>query len=136
MNDRPTAEELLRAVEHFLESELVPSLEGVRRFHARVAANVVAMVARELEVEDGHDRAQWERLGRLLSEPDAPLPVGWSGRSGRREALTERNAALVEEIRAGRVDEGELRRAVLAHLAATCDEKLEVSRPPRQRGGG
>ena len=90
-------------------------------------------VARELEVEDGHDRAQWERLGRLLSEPDAPLPAG---RDRRREALAERNAALVEEIRAGRADEGELRRAVLAHLAATCDEKLEVSRPPRQRGGG
>jgi hypothetical protein len=130
VNDRPSAEELLRAVEHFLETEVVPALGGVRRFHARVAANVTAMVARELETEDVHDRAQWERLGLLLGQEGA-LPTG---RAGRRAALTRRNAALAERIRAGDADAGELRRAVLEHLRRTCDEKLEVSRPPRQRG--
>ena len=35
MNDRPTAEELLRAVERFLERDVVPRLEGVPKFHAR-----------------------------------------------------------------------------------------------------
>ena len=46
MNDRPTASELLRAVGRFLEREVVPELEGPRRYHARVAAHVVAVVAR------------------------------------------------------------------------------------------
>ena len=39
MNDRPDAVELLRAVERFLEGDVVPALDGVHRFHARVAAN-------------------------------------------------------------------------------------------------
>ena len=132
MNDRPSAEELLRAVEHFLETEVVPNLEGVRRFHARVAANVTAMVARELETEDAHDGAQWQRLAALLGEA-APLPAT---RGARRAALAERNAALVARIRAGDADAGRFRAQLLAHLRETCDEKLEVSHPPRQRAGG
>ena len=60
MNDRPTAEELLRAVERFLEREVVPRLDGVPKFHARVAANVVAMVAREIETADAHERGDCE----------------------------------------------------------------------------
>ena len=66
MNDQPSAEELLRAVERFLEHEVVPRLEGVPKFHARVAANVVAMVAREIETADAHERGEWLRLGELL----------------------------------------------------------------------
>ena len=63
MNDRPAAVELLRAVEAFLERDVVPNLAGPRQFHARVAANVVAMVAREIETEEGHLLGEWERLG-------------------------------------------------------------------------
>lgn len=131
MNDRPTAEELLRAVEQFLENDVVPHTDGVRRFHARVAANVVAMVARELECEDAHGSAEWERLATLLEDAGA-FPTT---RAERRETLLARNAALVERIRAGDADAGPWREQLLAHLATTCAEKLEVSRPPRQRGG-
>lgn len=127
MNDRPTAVELLRAVEGFLEGDAVARLKGPARFHARVAANVVAMVAREIETEDDHGSAEWERLGRLLGESGE--------RPARREALHEglraRNLKLVERIRAGDAAGGDFRRDVLAHLRATVDEKLSVSRPPR-----
>ena len=71
MNDRPTAVELLRAVEHFLEEDVVSSLDGVKRYHARVAANVVAIVAREIETEDDHLRADWESLSSLLRAGEA-----------------------------------------------------------------
>lgn len=131
MNDRPTAEELLRAVERFLEAEAVPALEGPARFHARVAANVVAMVARELETEDAQQAEEWAGLARLLDEAEAPLP---RERAARREALAARNAALAERIREGGADAGSFRREVLAHLRRTGDAKLAVSRPPRQRG--
>lgn len=130
MNDRPAAEELLRAVERFLEREAVPALSGPARFHARVAANVVAMVAREIETEDAHQAEEWARLGRLVGEAEVPLP---REREARRAALARRNAALAERIRAGEADDGELRRAVLEHLRRTTDAKLEISRPPRQR---
>ncbi len=63
MNDQPRAEDLLRAVERFLEEQVVGQLQGPARFQARVAANVVAMVAREIETEAEHARGEWETLG-------------------------------------------------------------------------
>lgn len=131
MNDAPEAETLLRAVERFLERDVVPALGGVARFHARVAANVVAMVARELETEDGHQAGEWARLGRLLGAEASPLP---ETRGARREGLLRRNEALVARIRAGEADAGPFRAQLLEHLRRTVDDKMEVSRPPRQRG--
>lgn len=45
---RPTADELLSAAEGFLRGAVTDATEGQVRFHARVAANVLATVAREL----------------------------------------------------------------------------------------
>jgi Domain of unknown function (DUF6285) len=47
----PTAPELLAAVEHFLRHEL-RDLPPLTAFHVRVAANVVAMVTRQLDAGD------------------------------------------------------------------------------------
>jgi hypothetical protein len=127
VNDRPTGVELLRAVERFLEREVVPGLDGVRRYHARIAANVVAIVARELETEDRHLGAEWLRLGALLSSDDAPP----ADRDALRARLTERNVELVRRIRAGEADTGAYRARVLAHLHDTVAAKLEVAKPPR-----
>ena len=129
MNDRPTAEELLRAVERFLERDVVPRLDGVPKFHARVAANVVAMVAREIETADAHERGEWQRLGALLGD-GAPPP---DAREARRAALVARNEALAARIRAGEADAGPWRADLLAHLRRTVADKLEVAKPPRER---
>jgi hypothetical protein len=129
VNDRPSAVELLRAVERFLEHDVVPGLAGPAQFHARVAANVVAAVAREIETEEGHLRGEWERLAALLGEP-APAP---GERERLREGVLARTRTLVERIRAGGADAGEWRARVLEHLRRTVADKLEVSRPPRQR---
>jgi len=127
VNDRPTSVDLLRTVERFLEEQVVGQLQGPARFHARVAANVVAIVAREIETGDDHEAAEWERLGRLLDDPaEAPTT-----REGRHDGLRARNEALTERIRAGDADAGPFAEAVLAHLRATVDEKMDVSKPPR-----
>jgi len=52
MQDRPTSSELIEAVQHFLETDVVPALDGPKKFHARVAANVLGIVRRELQAED------------------------------------------------------------------------------------
>ena len=129
MNDQPTAEALLRAVERFLERDVVPRLDGVPKFHARVAANVVAMVARELELEDAQLAGEWQRLGGLLRE-DAAFP---DAREARRAGLLARNEELVRRIREGEADAGPWRAALLEHLRLTVADKLAVARPPRQR---
>jgi hypothetical protein len=129
VNDRPTAEELLRAVERFLERDVVPRLDGVPKFHARVAANVVAMVAREIETADAQEHGEWLRLDALLGDAGAPP----EGRAARRAALVARNEALAARIRAGEADAGPWRAELLAHLRRTVAEKLEVAKPPRER---
>ena len=47
---RPTASELLEAVREYLLSSVMPATTGQLAFHARVAANALAIVARELEL--------------------------------------------------------------------------------------
>ena len=48
LHGRPTARELLDAVRGFLTDDVIPNTTGRVSFHARVAANVVAIVEREL----------------------------------------------------------------------------------------
>ena len=128
MNDRPTGVELLRAVERFLEQEVVPQLDGPRRYHARVAANVVAIVAREIEMEEAQLESEWERLGALLGlreqRPEA--------RDALRDAVRARTQTLAERIRRGDADAGAWRAELIAHLRRTVADKLVVSRPPRR----
>ena len=128
MNDRPDAVELLNAVRDFLEGEVVPRLSGRERYHTRVAANVVAIVAREIETEEEHLLSEWQRLGALLDDEDAaPTP-----RAELRDGVRARSELLVESIRAGNADGGEFRAAVVDHLRQTVAAKLEVARPPRR----
>ncbi len=47
---RPTASELLEAVREYLIGSVMPATSGQVAFHARVAANALAIVARELEL--------------------------------------------------------------------------------------
>ena len=124
MNDRPTAAELLRVVERFLADEVVPELSGPRRYHARVAAHVVALVAREIESEEAQLRGEWERLAALLGE-ERPAP---SERDALRTEIRVRTGELARRIRAGDADAGPWRDAVLAHLRATVADKLSVAR--------
>ena len=137
MNDRPSATELLAAVERFLEETAVPGLEGPARYHARVAANVVRIVARELATEDEHLRREWLSLQALLdTDPAAPaaaVPDG--GRAAWHDALRARNEELARRIRAGEADDGPWRAAVLAHLSRVVDDKLDVAQPPRPTKG-
>ena len=127
MNDRPTAVELLGVVRRFLEREVVPALEGPRRYHARVAANVVAVVAREIEVEEQQLGAEWERLGRLLGREEPPP----ASRAALRSAVRDRSEVIAQRIRAGDADSGPWRDALVSHLRATVADKLDVARPPR-----
>ena len=125
MQDRPTYLEMLDAVRTFLEADVVPALEGPKKFHARVAANVMAIVSRELQTEDAQARAEWERLDTVLAVREE-LPAE---RAARKRRLAERTAALCERIRKGDADSGAWRTAVLDHVRHTVVEKLAVANP-------
>ena len=108
----------------FIESDLIPSLEGRKQFHARVAANVLAIVQREIEIEPQHLAAEWHRLDALLGKTDLPAE-----RAAALQTLRARNETLCELIRAGDADEGERRDTVLRHVRQTVEEKLAVANP-------
>ncbi len=125
MQDRPSVSELLDAVRAFLEEDVVPALEGPRQFHARVAANVLAIIGRELAGEEASLLAEWQRLARLTggaSEPPVRLEALRAG-------VRDGTAALAELIRRGEADAGPLGAAVRAHVRATVEDKLRVANP-------
>jgi Domain of unknown function (DUF6285) len=55
LHGRPTAAELIAAVAEFLETDVRASTAGQVNFHARVAANVLRIVERELLEESAAD---------------------------------------------------------------------------------
>ncbi len=112
MQDRPSAIELLQAVQSFIRDQAIPRLEGRAAFHARIAVNALAIVERGLELGPAQDATEQERLEALL------------GRTG---TLDELNRELCRRIRAEEIDRGSL--DLLAHLRETTLAKLRVDQP-------
>ncbi|MEU0485583.1 DUF6285 domain-containing protein [Streptosporangium sp. NPDC006013] len=72
-HDMPSAARLVAAVRDFLESDVLPVVEGRVRFHTRVAVNVLSMVERELELGPAQHAAHRVRLDELGFASDAEL---------------------------------------------------------------
>lgn len=123
MQDRPTIHELLRSVEQFLRDDVVPATEGRRQFLARVAANAIGLVERELQGEAEHASREWSGLDGLLGAE--PMP---SGRDALAAAVRARNDALCARIRAGEYDAASpARTQLLEHVRTTVRDKLLVT---------
>lgn len=124
MQDRPTIQELLKAVTYFLDEEAVPNLTGSRQFYGRVAANALRIVMRELEQEEPQLTEEWARLDQLLPSEEQPRT-----RAALREAIRRRTEELCQRIRNGEADADPYRAQVLAHVRQSVREKLLVSNP-------
>ncbi len=105
-HDRPSAAELVDAVRELLAGELSDALEGRLRFQARIAANALAIVGRELELGPAQAAAHAERLAALGDVDDR---------------------ALVDAIRSGALDDRWAE--VLAAVRASVLDKLAVANP-------
>jgi len=112
MQDAPSTKELIEAVRAFLEEKAMPELTGHTAFHARVAANALAIVERELEHGPTAQTGERMRLMQLL---------------GHEGALEDLNAELAKAIRAGELT---LETPGLAdHLWATTMDKVAIDQP-------
>lgn len=129
MQDRPTPDELLGALEAFVRGEVLPEADGRRRYHLLVALNLLAVLRRELALEPRHLRREWDglrTLGRVSHEP-ADYP----------SAVRHANETLCAAIRAGDYDHGAGREALLRHLRAVVADKLRIANPAfLERVGG
>ncbi len=90
---RPTAAELLTAVGEYLRQDVVGGTAGRVGFHGRVAANVVDMVGRELQLGPAVARRHRRRLDRLGVADDADLAR--AVRAGTLDARWDEVAAAV-----------------------------------------
>jgi hypothetical protein len=104
--------ELVAIVREFLERQAMPALEGRVAFHARVAANALAIVERELEQGSRETDRELARLRTLL------------GTDGDLDAL---NRELCRRLRSGEVSVETP--GLLDHLRATTLAKLAVDQP-------
>jgi hypothetical protein len=125
MQDRPTSIELLEAAADFVESELVPAVQGARQFQARVVANVMRVVAREIKLEDPLVRSEVKALARLLGH-DAPHLHSLNDLCAAAVSMGEE---LTTKIRAGEADDGGWRREVLAVVRQSVEDKLRIANP-------
>ncbi len=112
MEDSPKAAELVLAVREFMETRLMPTLEGHTAFHARVAINALAIVERQLDQGGTAEASEHQRLSDLL------------GRENNLEAL---NRALCQAIRGGQIalDHPGLK----THLRLTTIDKVMIDQP-------
>ncbi len=125
MQDRPTSVELLEAAADFVDGELVPAIQGARQFQARVVANVMRIVAREIKLEDPLVRGEVKALARLRGR-DAPH---LHSLDDLRAAAASMGEELTAKIRAGAADTGDWRREVLAVVRQSVEDKLRIANP-------
>lgn len=112
MQDQPTAAELIDIVADFIRNHAMPQLQGHVAFHARVAANALDIVKRELQVAPKANAEEHERLKALL------------GHDG---SLEELNRELCARIESGEIT---LATPGLAdHLWAITMTKLAIDQP-------
>ena len=93
MHGRPTAPELASAVAEFLRNEIMPVLEGRLRFHTLVAANVLAIIEREITLGPAQQARHDARLAEFDVNDDVELAAAI--RSG---ALNGHTAGVVETL--------------------------------------
>ena len=122
MQDRPTAPELLDALAAMLFTEVREWVPRERRFQILVAANVCAVVARELRAGAEPSLAD-ARLFRELAGSDSAEPEPERAAEEARAAAAE----LAEMLRAGELD-GSLDE-VTARLREHVRRQLEIARP-------
>jgi AcrR family transcriptional regulator len=111
--DRPDKAELLDALIEYLMEQLFPTLDGELAFHARVSANLLTILKRELELGEQMDADELVRLKALLNREDG--------------SLYDLTRDLAQQIRAGDLDSEH--DEVLSEVKRTVEDKLKVVSP-------
>lgn len=112
MLDQPRGADILTAVSRLLRETLMPQLSANAAFQARVAANAIDLVAREIDFGGSVEREALARLQALLNSDGT---------------LEQLEAELSGRIRRGELD---LQSEGLAdHLWRTTLDKMKIDQP-------
>lgn len=119
MQDLPRPDQLLAAVAGFLRQEAGPALgragESALAYHAKVAANMLDIAARQLTLAPAAEAAERARLQALLGAPAT-------------DDLAALNQRLADALASGALDPAS-DPALADHLWRTTLDKLAVDQP-------
>lgn len=119
MQDLPRPDQLLAAVAGFLRQEAGPALgragESALAYHAKVAANMLDIVARQLTLAPAAEAAERARLQAVLGDPST-------------DDLATLNQRLADALAAGTLDPA-TNPGLADHLWRTTLDKLAVDQP-------
>jgi hypothetical protein len=117
MQPRPRADELLATVAELLERDVVPALSGPAQHHARVAANLVAIVERELRLGPGAAQREQGVLRDLLGDD-----AGGS-------SLVDARGLLARRLRDGLADDPARAAEIWPALMGVVRDDLAIAKP-------
>ncbi len=109
---RPPAADMLAVIRDYLEAEILPGLRDDKWFNVKVAANMLAMIEREL------------RLGPQANAEEAERLTALAGQGGSPEEL---NRLLAAAIRDGAVKSDDPQ--LLDHIRRTVTDALRINNP-------
>ncbi len=114
MHQPPSAADLLRTVQETLDADIVPALSGPSQHQARVAASIVAIVARELELGPDVRDHELDLLQAIIGTEVDP---------------DDRARVAAEWLRSGGADESDEHDRVLALLTDIARGDLSIAKP-------
>jgi hypothetical protein len=112
MLDQPTPVEMLDVLAAYIRDQLAPQLPAAAVFHARVAANAIDLVRRQLESGEALEAESLARLRSLLGQ--------------------EGDAATLERTLSLRIRDGSITSntpGLLDHLMASTLAKMSIDQP-------
>jgi hypothetical protein len=119
MKVEPAGAELLRVARDTLLEELLPKLPPESHYAARMAANAMAIAARELQGAGGDEAGELARIVAMLPECAG-------------HELRDAHRMLASAVRAGRFEDPRAQKSLDEHLRITTQARLAVSSPKRK----
>ena len=111
--DRPSAVEILQAIDQFLQEKVAPQLEPHSKFHLKVTSNLLRLLQREWEQWDGFLGDELARLQALLDNDSTDI-----------DALNQELCDAIRNATLG-LDNPLLKQ----HLQHSARAKLEIDNP-------
>jgi len=125
MMNLPEGAALLSVARDTLLAELLPLVQGDRRYALLMVANAMAIAARELEEGERSATSELDRLDALYGRAARELHG-----TGLRDALKEAERELARDIRHGVFDSDAARRdSLLRQLRESVAARLRISSP-------
>lgn len=125
MFDKPNRAALLEAAHHTLREDILPGLDGERKYAGLMVASAIAMVIREIESDNNHEpvRRVLDHFADLYGQDN----VHHAGVDGE-QRIRALNQHLVQDIRDGEFDDDPTG-PVFALLMEQALRRLSLSNP-------